>query len=139
MRIVSDANDVLNELTLDGGRQMWTEDRWNAFEPRLRKWMSLWEEMGRRHGLRKISGFLLGSARPGVADVVTATLWTTVADRFPAVDEILKDAAPLTAALSRRVAALPPLATLAYKAAEHYGATWCGGKIEASLRKVLNA
>jgi len=101
--------------------------------------MSLWEEIGRRHGLKKTKGFILGGDRPGVADVVTATLWTTVADRFPAVDEILKDAAPLTAALSRRVAALPPLATLAEKAEKDYGNAWCGGKIEASLRKVLNA
>jgi glutathione S-transferase len=43
------------------------------------------------------------------------------------------------AALSRRVAALPPLAKLAAKAQEDYGDAYCGGQIEASLRKVLNA
>jgi glutathione S-transferase len=139
LKIVNDANDVIDELTLDGGRQMWTESRWEEFEPRLRKWMSFWEEIGRRHGLKKTSGFLLGGAAPGVADVVTATLWTTMVDRFPAMDAILKDAAPLTAALSRRVAALPPLAALAARAKEDYGEVWSGGKIEASLRKVLDA
>lgn len=137
MKVVHDANDVIDELTLDGGRQMWTRDRWADFEPRLRKWMSFWEETGRRHGLTEASGFLLGGEAPGVADVVTATLWTTMADRFPALDTILQDAAPMTAALSRRVAALPPLAALAAQAKADYGETWCGGQIEASLRKVL--
>lgn len=101
--------------------------------------MSFWEETGRRHGLKKSSGFLLGGDTPGVADVVTATLWTTMADRFPVIDAILNDAAPLTAALSRRVAALPPLAALADRATEDYGEAWCGGKIETSLRTVLDA
>jgi glutathione S-transferase len=137
LKVVGDANDVIDELTLDGGRQMWTPRRWSGFEPRLRKWMSFWEETGRRHGLKAGSGFLLGGDAPGVADVVTATLWTTMADRFPAIDAILTEAAPLTAALSRRVAALPALAALAAKARADYGDAWCGGEIEASLRKVL--
>lgn len=139
LKIAADANDVIDELTLDGGRQMWTAERWRAFEPRLRKWMSFWEETGRRHGLKTGSGFLLGGDAPGMADVVTATLWTTMADRFPALDAILKDAAPMTADLSRRVAALPALAALARQAREDYGETWSGGEIEASLRKVLTA
>lgn len=137
LKIVADANDVIDELTLDGGRQMWTDDRWRTFEPRLRKWMSFWEETGRRHGLKADAGYLLGGETPGLADVVTATLWTTMGDRFPTLDAILNDAAPLTAALSRRVAALPPLAALAKQAKADYGETWSGGQIEASLRKVL--
>jgi glutathione S-transferase len=138
-KVVNDANDVIDELTLDGGRQMWTDKRWAAFEPRLRKWASIWEETGRRHGLKMTSGFLLGGAEPGVADIVTATLWTTMADRFPALDEIIRDVAPMTAALSRRVGALPTLAALAERARSDYGSRWSGGKIEASLRKVLDA
>ncbi|MDQ8028993.1 MAG: glutathione S-transferase [Brevundimonas sp.] len=137
IKIVNDANDVLDELTLDGGRQMWTPKRWSAFEPRLRKWMSLWEETGRRHRLAGASGWLLGTANPGVADVVTATLWSTMGDRFPALAAILEDEAPLTAALTRRVSALPALADQAARSREAFGDAWSGGKIEASLRKVL--
>ena len=51
MKTVNDANDVLDEITLDGGRQMWTQKHWRDFVPRLTKWMSIWEETGRRHGL----------------------------------------------------------------------------------------
>ena len=139
IKIVNDANDVIDEMTLQGGMQMWTEKRWKEFVPRLKKWMSLWEETGRRHGLKADSGFLLGGDAPGIADVVTAILWGTMTDRFGKIETILKKTAPMTAALTRRVAALPPLKNLAAKAQEDYGDAYCGGKIEASLRKVLGA
>jgi len=139
MKIVNDANDVIDEITLDGGREMWTKKRWQDFTPRLKKWMSLWEETGRRHGLKATSGFLLGGETPGVADVVTATLWSTMTDRFHKIEMIFAETAPMTAALTRRVADLPPLAKLAAKAQKDYGDAYCGGHIEASLRRVLGA
>jgi glutathione S-transferase len=139
MKIVNDANDVIDDITLDGGRQMWTKKSWHDFLPRLTKWMAFWEETGRRHGLTQDSGFILGSKAPGIADVVTATLWSTMTARFDAIAAILDEAAPMTAALSRRVSDLPPLAKLAHAARKDFGDAYCGGQIEASLRKVLNA
>jgi glutathione S-transferase len=139
LKIVMDANDLLDEITQDGGRQMWTEAKWRDFVPRLVKWMLFWEETGRRHGLRTDAGFLLGGDTAGIADVVSATLWSTMTDRFPRLLAILEAAAPMTAALTRRVAETPALATLAAKAREDYGDAYCGGQIEASLRKVLDA
>lgn len=139
MKIVNDANDVIDDITLDGGREMWTQDRWRDFVPRLKKWMSLWEETGHRHGLKAESGFLLGGERPGIADIVTATLWSTMADRFHEIEAILEQTAPMTAALTWRISDLPPLTMLAAKARKDYGDAYCGGQIETSLRKVLNA
>jgi glutathione S-transferase len=139
LKIVADANDVLDEITIDGGRLMWTKSRWDEFEPRLKKWMSFWEETGRRHGLKKTSGYLLGGTKPGIADVVSAVLWSTMTERFPKIATLLDDTAPMTAAVTRRVAALPKLAKLAAQARADYGDAYCGGKIEASLRKVLGA
>lgn len=139
VKIVCDANDVIDEITLNGGEKMWTEKRWKEFTPRLKKWMSFWEETGRRHGLKVDCGCLLGSDEPGIADVVTATLWGTMTDRFKKIDAIFKKTAPTTAALTKRVADLPPLKKLAAKAREDYGNAYCGGKIEKSLRKVLRA
>ena len=43
----------------------------------------------------------------------------------------------MTAALSQRIAALPPLAKLAIKARKSYGDAYCGGQIEASMRQVI--
>ena len=137
IKTVNDANDIIDEITLDGGREMWTAKRWQDFLPRLKKWMSLWDETGRRHGLKAHTGFLLGEG-PAVADIVTATLWSTMADRFPKIEALLEEAAPLTAALSRRVSALPALAKLAARAHQDYGDAYCGGQIGASLQKVLD-
>lgn len=137
LKVVNDANDVIDEITLDGGRQMWTKKRWRDFRPRLKKWMALWEETGERHGLKADSGFLLGGGKPGIADVVTATLWSTMTERFSEIETILAQSAPRTHGLTRRVASLPPLAELAAKARRDYGDAYCGGQIEASLRKVL--
>ncbi len=105
--------------------------------PRLKKWMSLWEETGRRHGMTAEAGFLLGGDAPGIADVVSATLWSTMTERFSAIATMLHETAPATAGLAKRVSALPPLAKLAAKARKDYGDAYCGGQIEASLRKVL--
>jgi glutathione S-transferase len=137
MKVVNDANDVIDELTLEGGQKMWTDARWKAFMPRLKKWMSIWEETGRRHGLTTGSGFLLGGETPDIADIVTAVLWSTIADRFPTLGTMLVHTAPLTAALTLRIAALQPLAALAARAREDYGDAYCGGQIEASLRAAL--
>jgi glutathione S-transferase len=139
MKIVNDANDVLDDITLDGGRAMWTEERWRDFVPRLKKWMSFWEETGRRHGLASDRGFLLGGEAPGIADIVTAILWSTMTDRFQKLGAMLDESAPMTATLTRRVAGLPPLAQLAAQTRQDYGDAYCGGQIEASLRKVLAA
>lgn len=137
IKVVNDANDVIDELTQDGGREMWTAKTWKDFEPRLAKWMSFWEDLGRRHGLKRDAGFLLGGDSPDVADIVTATLWSTMTDRLPPLAEVLERAAPATAALTRRVAALPALVQLANASRKDYGDAYCGGQIEASLRKVL--
>ena len=137
LKIVMDANDIIDDLTLDGGRLMWTPARWEGFAPRLETWMTFGEEIGRRHGLTLKGGTLLGEAAPGVADIVTATLWGTMIDRLPALRKMFVKAAPMTAALTQRVEALPAMAALAARSKAEYGEVYCGGRIEASLRKVL--
>jgi glutathione S-transferase len=136
-KIVNDANDVIDELTLDGGREMWTPKSWEEFVPRLKRWMTIWEATGTRHGLREDGGYFLGTETAGVADIVTSTLWSTMADRFPAIGNILNETAPGTAALSRRLQDVPSLAVLNKTSIERYGDAYCGGEIEKSLRRVI--
>ena len=137
LKVVNDCNDVIDELTIDGGKQMWTPRRWKEFLPRLERWMAIFEETGRRHDLEADAGFLLGGPRPGVADIVTATLWSTAGDRFPAIAKLLAREAPAVAGLVRRLAAEPSLANLARVSREQFGDAWCGGEIEKSLRRVI--
>ena len=136
IKIVNDANDVIDELTLDGGREMWTKPKWDAFVPRLQRWMTIFETTGERNGLEADRGFLLGTEKAGVADIVTAILWSTMSDRFPAIATLFNDTAPRIAGLSKRMQALPSLARLKERAVENYGDSYCGGEIEKSLRKV---
>lgn len=138
IKIVNDSNDVIDEVTLNGGDHMWSEKRWGEFRLRLAKWMSIWEDTGRRYGLDNDAGHILGGSTPGIADVITATLWTTMCERFTKIRDLFEETAPMTAALCRRVSALPPLVKLAETARKDYGLAYAGGQIGASMAEILN-
>ncbi|MBC7663844.1 MAG: glutathione S-transferase [Caulobacter sp.] len=138
LKVVNDANDVIDELSLDGGKQMWSPQRWQEYQPRLKRWMAIFEETGRRHGLSADAGHLLGDPKTGVADIVTATLWGTLAERFPAIGELLDAEAPAVAGLVRRLMAAPALSNLARVSREQFGDSYCGGDIEKSMKRVIN-
>lgn len=138
LKVINDANDVIDELTLQGGMMMWTLEAWTEFVPRLKRWMSFWEVNGTRHGLTLEHGYLLGTEKATIADIVTATLWQIMRERFPKLGTLLDEVAPKTAALAQRLWAEDPLAQFAKDTYEQYGDTYCGGYIEQSLRKVIN-
>ena len=135
-KIVNDANDVIDELTLDGGREMWTGEKWNEFVPRLQKWIRIFQDTGRRNGLTTNEGLILGTEKPGVADIVTSILWSTMADRFAKIEAIIEETSPTIWSLSKRVQEIPSLAALSTKSFNDYGTSYCGGEIEKSLRRV---
>lgn len=135
-KIVNDANDVIDELTLDGGREMWTREKWTEFVPRLRQWLRIFQDTGKRNGLKVDTGFMLGTEKPGIADIVTSIVWSTMADRFATIETIIKDTSPMIWGLSKRMQEIPSLAALDTKSFNDYGDAYCGGEIEKSLRKV---
>jgi len=136
LKVTNDANDVIDELTLQGGMLMWTDESWQAWLPNLKRWMDMWEVLGTRHGLTATAGYLLGTPEPTIADIVTATLWVTMCERLPRIGEILKAQAPCTTALAHRMWELPALAKFSQEANERYGDEYCGGQIGTSLREV---
>lgn len=136
-KIVADANDVLYEMTLHNGAQMWTRESWNAYRTRLGRWMKIFEETGRRHGLTTEAGHILGTEAPGIADLTTHVLWGTMTAKFPSLRPMLDEAAPAIAGLSERIAGLPEQADLRARSDAEYGDAWCSGQIEASLRAAL--
>jgi glutathione S-transferase len=137
VKIIADANDVLYEMTLHNGSQMWTKQAWRNYGPRLRRWMAIFEETGRRYGLTAEAGYLLGSEQPSLADLTTHILWGTMTAKLGSLRSILEDTAPAIAGLSARIAALPEQSTLRAESDDEYGDEWCSGQIEASLRAVL--
>lgn len=138
LKVVNDANDVIDDITNDGGREMWTPQSWKAYLPRLKRWMAIFEVLGKRNGLRADAGYLLGNEEAGVADIVTATLWWTLGDRFPKIGAILRQETPLVAGLTQRVMATKPLLDLIESTNKRFGNAYCGGQIEASMRKAIN-
>ena len=136
-KIVADANDVLYEMTLHNGAQMWTRKSWNAYRARLGRWMGIFEETGRRHGLTAQAGYVLGGEMPSVADLTTHILWGTMTAKLPSLRPMLDSTAPAIAGLSDRIAGLPEQDDLRARSDAEYGDEWCGGQIEASLRTVL--
>ena len=136
-KIVADANDVLYEMTLHNGAQMWTPESWEAYQPRLKRWMGLFEEIGRRHHLTAESGYILGTDAPDIADLVTAILWGTMTAKLPQLRPMLDSKAPAIAGLTDRISARPEQAELRARSDQAYGNGWCSGQIEASLRAVV--
>ena len=136
-KVVADANDVLNEMTLHNGAQMWTQEAWNAYLPRLGRWMEIFEATGHRHGLTAEKGNLLGTEAPGVADLATHILWGTMTAKLPSLRATLDTTAPTIAGLSDRIAGLAEQVQLRRRSDAEYGDEWCSGQIEASLRAVL--
>lgn len=136
-KVIADASDVLYEMTRYHGEQMWTAEAWSAFQPRLARWMGIFEHTGRRHGLEANSGYFLGTDGPGVADLTVAELWGTMTACFPSLRRLLDGHAPAVAQLVDRIGALPAQTALRKRTEEAFGEVWCGGEIEASLRAVI--
>ncbi len=136
-KVVADANDVLYEMTRFNGAQTWTKSAWAEYRPRLTRWMSIFEDLGRRHGLEPGKGHILGTKEPGIADLATHALWGVMTRQLPSLRPLLEETAPAIAGLSDRIAARPEQQDLAARSLDAYGEEWCGGDIEASLRKVV--
>lgn len=136
-KLIADANDVLYEMTLHNGAQMWTQKRWASYRPRLGRWMAIFEEHGRRHGLTAEKGYILGTDAPGLADLVTHILWGVMTSKLPALRPMLETSAPAITGLSDRISRLPEQEKLRVRSDAEYGEEWCSGQIEASLRAVL--
>jgi glutathione S-transferase len=136
-KIVADANDVLYEMTVHNGAQMWTQEGWSAYRPRLGRWMEIFEETGRRHGLTAQAGYFFGTETPGLADLTAHVLWGTMTAKLQSLRPLLDATAPSIAGLSDHIARLPEQTDLRARSDAEYGNDWCGGQIEASLRAVL--
>ncbi len=138
LKLICDCNDVLEEITCNCGRTMWTARDWQGFATnRLPRWMQIFENLGRRHGLSDKAGHILGTDTPTLADLATSALWFTMIDKLPVLAPLLETHAPAIAALSRRIADRPAIAAMRATWDAAHGDIYCAGEIEKSLRAVL--
>lgn len=138
LKTICDCHDVLLEITHSYGATMWNEDEWKEFRSeRLPIWMKIFEEIGSSHGLKKDSGFLLGS-HISVADIATTALFGTMIHSFPELKKDLQKNAPSVAALCERVESRPRIRSFLERQRNEFGRSYCGGEIEKSLREMLS-
>ncbi|MEI9905723.1 MAG: glutathione S-transferase [Asticcacaulis sp.] len=140
IKIVNDANDVIDDITNDGGREMWTDKTWKAYIPRLERWMEIFEVSARHGGPHARQGLFVRPYRSRHRRYRHghATLWWTLSDRFPPIGDRLHGQAPLIAGLVKRLSATRPFQDLIAFSDKRFGRTYCGGQIEASMRKVID-
>lgn len=114
IKLICDANDLLDEITRHGGERMWDKTDWNSFiSGRFVRWLDIFEQTGKAHGLTANGeGTILGSPGYGIADLVTAALFFTMMDKLPALRPVIEDKAPSVAALADRIAQLGSIATM---------------------------
>jgi glutathione S-transferase len=138
LKTILDCNDVLMEFTNYYGQQMWSKKEWHDFRThRLPMWMKIFEQTGLEHGLKEDHGYLLGSSI-SVADIATTALFGTMIHSFPDLKEDLVKHAPAISGLCERIESRPSIRIFLEKQREKYGQSYCGGKIEKSLREMMN-
>jgi len=137
LRLISDAIDVLYEITRFHGHQMWDRPAWAEFTgARLPRWMAIHERVGLIHGLASGKPHVFGTDAPTLADFALTALWHTMVDKLPGLRPLLHDNAPGIEALVDRIAARDEIAAML---ADWPGPLYCAGQIEASIREMLAA
>ncbi|MGD2173054.1 MAG: glutathione S-transferase family protein [Gammaproteobacteria bacterium] len=138
LKAILDSNDLLMDITNLNGMKMWRRPDWQEFRAyRLADWMKIFEQTGSAHGLKNGKGFLLGS-RISVADIATTALFGTMIHSFPELETDLQKNAPKILALCRRIESRPAIRAFLEQQRQDYGRAYCGGQIEASIRKMID-
>jgi len=136
LKLVLDANDVLEGITRCGGMAMWTAGDWQDFRTgRLAEWMRIFEGVARGTALEEGADWMFGDL--SLADLTVCALWGMMIHAFPLLRADLETHAPTIAALNDRVAVRPRIAEFLETQRARHGRGYCGGQIEASLRDVI--
>ncbi|SNY92669.1 glutathione S-transferase [Cohaesibacter sp. ES.047] len=139
LKILCDTNDVLDEISLFGGRSMWTKEAWQSFiGDRLPRWLAIFERTAADHGATLEGGTILGTDDISLADIASASLWYTMMDRLPKIEPLVVETAPIIAAHARRVFAMPAISVFEFQQRQTWGDLYCGGQIEKSIRSMLD-
>lgn len=130
MKVLMDCNDVLMEICRYNGSMMWERSEWQHFRAqRLPRWMRIFEASRKR-------GFL-GEDPIGFADIAVFALFGNMTRCLPELEEDLLRHAPEIHALCRDMGSRPSLARYVLEEEERFGKLYCGGQIEASIRRML--
>ena len=131
MKILMDCNDVLMEICRYNGSTMWGREEWNQFRSRrFPRWLHIFEESLKRD--------FIGRDPVSFADIGVFALFGNMTRCLPELEANVLKHAPGIHALCRKIGSKPPLAKFVADQQQKYGQLYCGGQIEASIRKMLD-
>ncbi len=138
LKLVLDCNDVLAEITNLNGSKMWEHNDWKDFRKnRLKKWLEIFEEFGKKYGLGSNSETMLGTENITFADISTYALWGTMTRCIHELRADLETHAPNIAALCDRISVRKNISKYLKEKQDIWGNLYCGGQIEKSIRKMI--
>ncbi|MEM7182332.1 MAG: glutathione S-transferase family protein [Spirochaetota bacterium] len=139
LKLILDSNDVLAEITNLNGTMMWDHETWKLFRTkRLRKWFEIFEETGKKFGLRENKGYMLSSMDISTADLIVYALFGMMTQCLPDLKGDFEQHAPYLFSLCKRVGERPNIQKFIKEQTRKYGQLYCGGQIERSIRKMLD-
>ena len=140
-KLVNDCNDVLAELTRNNGSKMWEEvDDFKAFlDGRFKKWLQIIEKTGTDNGL-KDGQYYLGGEQMTFADTSLVACFGVMDHCLGGVErkfgQVLRLNAPTVMQLVDRLKQTENIKAYFGQMKE---TPYCGGQIEASIRKMCDA
>ena len=130
MKVLMDCNDVLMEVCRYNGSSMWVRKEWSQFRSqRFPRWLQIFEESLKRGSI--------GKEPVSFADIGVFALFGNMIRCLPELEADLLTHAPGIHALCQRLSSHPSLAEYVAGEEQTYGKLYCGGQIEASIRKML--
>ena len=136
--ILLSCNDILAEISRNNGSQMWEDkNEWNEFiNGRFLKWLSILENQAFRNGLKENESYFFGGNEATAVDIILLALVGTMHAKLPEMKPILLKGCPSIMNLCDRL--LNESSNLKSLFDEQSSSpVYCGGQIEASIRKML--
>lgn len=131
MKVVMDCNDLLMEICCSNGSRMWESDAWNTFRTeRLPRWLAIFE--------RSLSDGIIAGDAVGIADLATCALLGNMARCLPELAPDIQRGAPNVFSHCASLMSEGALREHVHQQKEDYGEIYCGGQIEASIRRMLS-
>ncbi len=132
MKVLMDCNDVLMEICRYNGSTMWEREEWIEFrQQRLPRWLAIFEESLQRG--------CIGKDPVSFADIGVYALFGNMTRCLPELDADVLQGAPGIHAHCQNIGSQPSLQRYVAGQAQQYGQLYCGGYIEKSIRKMLDA
>ncbi|MCH2107939.1 MAG: hypothetical protein MK135_01300 [Polyangiaceae bacterium] len=134
VKVLGDMNDILCEITRNNGHQLWERAAWEEFlDARLPRWADITMRNAELYSQARSSSQL------NAIDLVQWAIWGTFRQAFPELEPWFQQRASGLDEYLTQMAQYPRLETFFEEQKLLYDGRYCGGKIENSIREMLQS